>query len=137
MSQTNAQKAAQILGALDLPEGHYAVERWPGDSLVAEVSLSPGLAPPFTDLWMNIYMSTAVWFQLYESTVSGIVWTLCMPDPNNESKRCNPPRLEYKLLGITIRAMYDRTDVNARMSGEDLSEAIANAEKIDGIPVID
>lgn len=136
MSQTNDQKATQIISALGLPEGHYAVLHHEG-SMVAEVQLShtdlrTGETTPSLDDWMDIYVTTAVWFQLYESTESGILWTLCLPDPNNPRRRCEHPRLEYDLLGITIRVSYAVDQVPPLA----LSEAIANAEKLDGIPVL-
>ncbi len=136
MSQTNDQKATQIISALGLPEGHYAVLHHEGSMVIeaplSHTNLATGESTPYVDRWMDIYVTTAVWFQLYESTESGILWTLCLPDPNNPERRCDHPHLEYDLTGITIRVFYAIDRAPPMM----MSEAIASAEKLDGIPVL-
>ncbi len=127
MSQTLEQKATQIISALALPEGHYAVLH-EGESLVKEIPYGVDNV----EGWMDIYVTTAVWFQLYESTESGILWTLCLPDPNSIDSRCEHPHLEYELLDIAVRVFYAPDNSRTVL----VSQAIADAEKVDGIPVL-
>lgn len=130
MSQTDKQKLIQILGALDLPRGHYVVLG------PASIVLDPELHGEDQDCdRLDILVDTALWFQLYESTVSGIVWTLCLPDPQDAATRVEPPHLEYELLGIKICAGFalpDHRDSHIKYMEQAL---FADAEIYEGFPV--
>lgn len=96
---TEREKIISILTALRLPRGQYIVAG-SGAMVLHEVPRTR----PIGDL--DIFVSTALWFQLYENA-NGFIWGLFVPDSRDVKRKADPPYLFANFLGIEVNVFFD------------------------------
>ncbi|MEO6159236.1 MAG: ATP-binding cassette domain-containing protein, partial [Ilumatobacteraceae bacterium] len=53
---------------------------------------------------VDTFVTTALWFTMYEST--SLTWGLSLPDPENEGRKNDPPSLFVKFVGIQVNVFH-------------------------------
>lgn len=94
---SDREKICKILEALHLPEGQHAVGDAARSVLLNEMSETDTLV---------IYITTALFFHLYETVEGGLIWGLWMPDPADTEHMTDAPIIYTTILGIEIRATF-------------------------------
>jgi hypothetical protein len=92
---TDREKVHEILKALKFPLGQYVIGG--SGSMVLH-----GIEREMRDL--DIFVSTALWFTLYESTT--LTWGLVLPDPEDDATKADPPILTVEFLELPIEVYF-------------------------------
>jgi len=120
---TDREKVEQILRALHFPLGQYVI----GGS---GSMLLHGIDRDLRDL--DIFVSTALWFRLYESTE--LTWGLVLPDPNVDAEKADPPILTVRFLELDVEVYFN---YRRRSIGDiDVAFWLKNFVLADGWPCI-
>ena len=120
---TDLEKVEQILKALNFPLGQYVIGG--SGSMVLH-----GIERKMRDL--DIFVSTALWFRLYESTV--LTWGLILPDPENDAVKADPPILTVRFLELDVEVYFN---YRRRSIGDiDVAFWLKNYNLADGWPCI-
>lgn len=120
---TDKQKLISILNALKLPASQWLLS---GEAVrVLAGSETEKLEE------VDIFVTTALWFAMYEST--SLTWGLSLPDPENEERKNDPPSLFVKFVGIQVNVFHAWP---RRMINIDVNFWMRNAETISGFPCI-
>lgn len=122
MALSDRERLDKVLEALKLPRGQWCLS---GSSVMELHGIDR--ERPMGDI--DIFVSTALWFQLYESTA--LIWGLSIPDSADTAERCDPPFLYVELLGIEINVYYDW-----HHEAVNVAFWIHNAEMVEGWPCI-
>lgn len=96
-TMSDFDKLCRILEGLNLPAGQYAVAHEAKAVLLGEMSETSS---------MILYISTPLFFHLYETVEGGLIWGLWMPSPEDPEHLTDAPIIYTELLGIEIRATF-------------------------------
>jgi hypothetical protein len=120
------ERLVSILNALNLPRGQYLVGG-SGAMILRGIPRHKEMSD------LDLFVSTALWFQLYEST--SMIWGLYVPDSADAKRRCDPPYLYVKILDLEINVFFNwRRRNNA--SDIDVALYLNNPENVEGWPCI-
>jgi hypothetical protein len=101
-NEEEIRRIHNICDELDLPSDQWVLN---GSAVLALHGIDRGR--PMGD--MDVFCSTAAWFEIYHQMIVGIAmrgepnrWELVLPDGDNIEERCDPPFLRRSMHGLEV-----------------------------------